>query len=100
VLLLPSKYEGFPNVLMEAQINKLPCISSDSITNEVKISELCCFLPINDPQPWCQEIMRIADDTTLHRNMPLENMERFSIQSMTKRIETIYDALYTQRANQ
>lgn len=35
VLILPSKFEGMPNVVIEAQAASLPCVISDSVTKEV-----------------------------------------------------------------
>ena len=44
VFLLPSRYEGLPVVAVEAQVAGLPCILSDRITKEVKITENVTFL--------------------------------------------------------
>ena len=44
VFLLPSRYEGLPVVAVEAQVAGLPCILSDRITKEVKMTENVTFL--------------------------------------------------------
>ncbi len=47
VLLAPSKYEGLPINLIEAQTSGLSVVMSDSVTEEaVVISELCTRLPL------------------------------------------------------
>lgn len=46
ILLFPSLYEGFPGVVMEAQINGLPTLVSDSITSEIKIANDLYLLPL------------------------------------------------------
>lgn len=38
VMIFPSLYEGLPNVVVEAQTTGLPCLISDSITNQVKLT--------------------------------------------------------------
>lgn len=43
IFLLPSFYEGFPTVLLEAQANGLQCIASDTITSSIAITDLISF---------------------------------------------------------
>lgn len=43
VLVMPSIYEGFPYVGVEAQTNDLPVFFSDSITSEIKITDKAFF---------------------------------------------------------
>ena len=45
-LLFPSKYEGLPGVVIEAQINGLPCLISNEISKELIISDRVTFLPL------------------------------------------------------
>lgn len=45
---LPSIYEGFPYVLVEAQMNGLQCFISDNITPDVDISETIQFISIDE----------------------------------------------------
>lgn len=46
-MLLPSRYEGLPNVVLEWQIAGLPSLISNKVTAECKVSSLVTFLPID-----------------------------------------------------
>lgn len=48
VFCLPSLWEGLPMTLIEAQYNGLPCIISDSITNEANVSKNVVNLPLEN----------------------------------------------------
>lgn len=55
---LPSFYEGLPVVGVEAQAAGLPCILSDVITQEVKITDLVAFLSLSQsPGEWSKKIL-------------------------------------------
>lgn len=59
--LLPSKYEGFPIVLVEAQSTGLPCFVADNIPIECKLTDNMYFIGINkSPAIWAAEINRIS----------------------------------------
>lgn len=62
-MVLPSLYEGMPNVIIEAQASNLPCLLSDTITNEVRMSSLVSFASLkNDlPQKWAKLIVKNED---------------------------------------
>lgn len=51
VMALPSLYEGFPNVLIEAQIAGLPVLVSDRVTRDCDITGLLTYLPL-EVAPW------------------------------------------------
>lgn len=49
----PSLFEGLPVALIEAQCSGLVCFCSNTISNEVNITNLCHFLSLNkSPQEW------------------------------------------------
>lgn len=47
--LFPSRYEGLPGTVVEAQAAGLRCLISDRITKEVGVSRLVCFESIDKP---------------------------------------------------
>ena len=58
VFLLPSKNEGLPVTLVEAQAKGLIVFASDVITRETAITDSIEYLPIEDPSIWVREIAR------------------------------------------
>lgn len=57
VLLLPSLWEGFPNVAIEAQASALPTYMSENITDEAAFSPYCRRLSLEDgAKAWAEEI--------------------------------------------
>lgn len=57
--LFPSKWEGLPVTVVEAQAAELPCFVSDTVTKEVGISDLVHYLPIDKGTAcWCDAIMK------------------------------------------
>lgn len=57
LLLLPSLYEGMPNVLIEAQVSGLHCITSDKVTNEANITGLVKYISLDEPEMWIDSIV-------------------------------------------
>ena len=66
VFCMPSLYEGFPIVAVEAQASGLPLLISSNVSPEVKITDIVFFLPIDKgTSEWEDEIIRVADTTRL-----------------------------------
>ena len=58
VFVLPSLFESFGLVNVEAQCAGLPCVISDQVPTDIAITENISFLPIDaDPQVWADQIL-------------------------------------------
>lgn len=49
IFLFPSHYEGLGVALIEAQASGLPCLASDVIPRDAKLTDLVSFLPLDAP---------------------------------------------------
>ncbi len=57
VFVLPSLYEGMPNVVIEAQAAGLHCVVSDTVTREVNVTGDVAFLPFTDTDLWVNSVL-------------------------------------------
>ncbi|MCI7112756.1 MAG: glycosyltransferase [Lachnobacterium sp.] len=80
IFIFPSKSEGFGLSLLEAQANGLPCIVSDKIQPEVKISENIWTVGLDDSiQNWLNAVDcamkagRVANSTEVIRKAGLDD---------------------------
>ena len=67
VLVLPSLFEGMPNVAIEAQTTGLQCLLSSNITREAKVSDLVEFLPIDNTDKWVNALQKGSKSVTNNR---------------------------------
>lgn len=71
LFVMPSLFEGLPLVAVEAQANGLPCLMSDTISLEVKITNSVEFMPIKDDADiWANRILNM--DKSRNDNALLE----------------------------
>ena len=94
---LPSHFEGFPTVCVEARASGLPCFLSDRISKEVNVLGDIEFVRINpavSPTSWA---------TTINESIPTPSAERiamrrdatireFDIKNTVKLLEVAYDS--------
>lgn len=98
IMVMPSLYEGLPNVIIEAQIAGLPCIISDTITKECKITENVDFESLNSPvEIWAKKILDTDIIDREHSRDKIISQVRkagYDIDENAKRLKNIYFDLY------
>lgn len=90
VFCLPSRFEGLPISIIEAQTAGLRCLVADTVTEEVKLTELVTFLPIEEMR-WVQEILDC--DKSYQRAGWDEKIicAGYDIRSAAKKLEEMYE---------
>ena len=88
--IMPSLYEGFPVVAVEAQATGIPCfLSKDVITNEVKIADNIKFISLNESaNTWANEILH--SDLNRHDNEEKLKNTGFFIENMVNELISFY----------
>ena len=96
IFVMPSKFEGFPYALVEAQASGLTCFVSDIITKNVNLTNNVNFLSINNPFIWKDSLLysnyisfdeRVKDNNTTMNNIISKG---YSMEENAKRLSLIY----------
>lgn len=88
--ILPSNYEGLGIVNIEAQTSGLPCIVSDRVPLEAKVSENITFLPLEKGNEyWAKTIFKTRN---IDRSVCYKEVlsYEYDIESTTRKLESIY----------
>ena len=89
VFCLPSRFEGFGNVLVEAQSAGLKCLASDFLPRETEITENIRYLSLSVDR-WADELLEVAKGYQ-RRNMINEiTAAGYNIEQQIKVIEAAY----------
>ncbi len=87
IFLLPSIFEGFGNVLIEAQASGLSTVTSDVVPRETSITELIHYLKLSDGvSAWVDCIQTIIDSGVTARKSRIDDI-----------IKSGYDSLHNNR---
>ena len=94
VFVLTSWYEGLPVVGVEAQAADLPCVFTDTITPEVKVTDNVRFLGLDDDAAtWAGEILKFREKSRTSRFNDLKNAG-YDIRTEALRMQDLYIDLY------
>ena len=90
---LPSRFEGLGIVAIEAQVNNLPCILSNTVPKSVKISNNVSYLGIDDPEKWAKQIIeykKLSRDTAILDDI---EVKKYDIVNAAYKLCDIYESI-------
>jgi glycosyltransferase involved in cell wall biosynthesis len=101
ILVLPSRFEGFPLAVVEAMLAELPVVATDvgGVREAVLHGETGMLVPPDDPEALAGALRELLDDAQLRRAMGRRGralaLDRYTAAVMAKRFESLYDEICT-----
>ena len=96
MMVFPSRYEGLPVTLIEAQISGLPCLVSSSITDEVFFTDEIRSLSIEEsPEIWADKVMEATFHESRYEDYLKynEDINKYNIKNCVIDLEDEYRSL-------
>lgn len=91
VFAMPSTHEGLPLVGVEAQAAGLPCVFSDVITREMKMTETVEFLPINiEASIWAEHILKLYNSSDREKGVKCIQEAGYDIKKNASKLLEFY----------
>ena len=91
VFVLPSLYEGFPVVSVEAQAADLPILISDNVDPSCDITNNVNFIPVNLRFTiWVNEIINLSTQKRNTLILDVLKTKNYDIHNESKKLESIY----------
>ena len=88
VLVMPSRFEGLPVTMVEAQMNSLPCVVSGAITREAQFTETVNYIDGWNKDKWVEAIRCAVKVGRLKSPDKLFN-SKFNIRRATRELQQL-----------
>ena len=86
VFLMPSLFEGLPFTLVEAQASGIPCVVSDTVSEEAALTDIIEYLPLNGaPEVWAGHILSWKDYQKISKRDQL-NEKGFTLEAFKDQV--------------
>jgi L-malate glycosyltransferase len=96
-LAVPSRWEGFGRVAVEAMLAGVPVIAADVGGLSEVVGDAGLLVPPDQPQPLAEAILELARDPARRRSLAADGRrragERFSTERMVVEIQALYASL-------
>lgn len=97
LIIMPSKFEGFPLTLVEEQANGLKAIVSDRVTKDADMTGLLSLIPLNKgTKYWAENILKILDNgiernaSCSSRSIDMIKKAGYDIHSSAQKLKNYY----------
>ncbi len=98
IMVLPSLYEGLPNVMIQYQISGLPVLFSDKITQECQVTNFAHRFPLAiGAEKWAQKIIKLSKRDRDGEQESIRNimtLAGFNINQNAENLSKTYRKLY------
>lgn len=89
IFVFPTRFEGLPNALVEAQASGLKCLCSTNVTKEVKLTDNVIFLDL-EKEKWVDSILQYLDGYKRVKTDEQIRAAGYDIRCEIKELEKIY----------